>query len=78
MRSAVGQNFSTSDQDNDSWDGTPACTELWHGAWWYKDCCDANLNGRYIVKGPDGIGWYTFHPRVFHRLRFTEMKLRPY
>jgi hypothetical protein len=40
----VGQKFTTSDQDNDSWiDGN--CSEVHTGGWWFDDCGTSNLNG---------------------------------
>lgn len=69
--------FSTYDQDNDEW--SSACAITFEGAWWYKACHLANLNGRYL-NGPhtsyaNGINWQTW--RGYHySLKFTEMKLR--
>ena len=38
--------FSTYDQDNDAW--ASSCAIEYEGAWWYKACHQANLNGRYL------------------------------
>lgn len=40
-----GEKFSTRDQDNDNWD--KHCAQSYLGAWWYKSCHYANLNGQY-------------------------------
>lgn len=42
-----GMKFSTPDQDNDRLGGS-SCANTYHGAWWYNDCFQSNLNGRYI------------------------------
>ncbi|XP_033749330.1 fibrinogen-like protein A [Pecten maximus] len=43
-----GQMFSTKDRDNDE-TSTRNCAVYRHGAWWYRACAFANLNGRYTV-----------------------------
>ena len=40
---ADGMAFSTSDNDNDLYDGN--CAEMFLGAWWYDRCHSSNLNG---------------------------------
>ena len=70
--------FSTKDRDNDEADNFD-CAANNRGAWWYKDCYYANLNGKYLGKGNSGTGaiaWYGF--RRWLSLKFTEMKLRPF
>ena len=45
-------NFSTFDRDQDQWsDGN--CAQVLHGAWWYRDCSNANPNGPYPTPGTD-------------------------
>ncbi|XP_076063338.1 techylectin-5A-like [Oratosquilla oratoria] len=73
-----GNKFSTHDNDNDAYGKN--CALIFKGAWWYKDCHDSNLNGKYL-KGTtesyaDGVVWK--HWREYHySLRSTEMKIRP-
>jgi len=71
----LGQKFSTPDQDNDV--ASYSCAVSYKGAWWYKKCFDANLNGEYnnteTYKGVNWADWLGFS----YSLRFTEMKIRP-
>ena len=73
-----GKSFSTRDQDNDGRDRD--CAKCYHGAWWYNDCHQSNLNGKYHRKlqSPHGVGvnwesWKGYH----YSLMKTEMKMRP-
>ncbi|XP_025100264.1 uncharacterized protein LOC112567710 [Pomacea canaliculata] len=71
------QSFSTYDRDNDKDSGN--CAVNYHGAWWYRDCHNTNLNGLYKADGAnggDGICWGNVHndDRSF---TFSEMKLKP-
>ncbi|XP_052784317.1 fibrinogen-like protein A [Mya arenaria] len=69
-----GQQFSTYDNDNDSYDGN--CAEIFLGAWWYKHCHQSNLNGDY---GNDaygqGLNWWNF-TTYYESLMSVEMKIR--
>ncbi|XP_025102458.1 ficolin-1-like [Pomacea canaliculata] len=71
-----GASFSTYDRDNDNYPVN--CAALYHGAWWYNECSNSNLNGRYIADGADvtdGINWYyAYYDRSF---TFSEMKVKP-
>ena len=56
--------FSTFDRDNDILPNTH-CAVQYKGAWWYRDCHHANLNGQYLaghhVTSADGINWIPWH-----------------
>lgn len=39
--------FSTYDRDNDVWP-SGNCAATSKGGWWYKDCYQSNLNGKYL------------------------------
>ena len=68
--------FSTYDNDNDLDDDN--CAEDWKGGWWYKNCYEANLNGRYIMPQHinfEAIVW--FHWRnEFTACSYADMKIR--
>lgn len=70
--------FSTHDQDNDT-NGPKNCASLFHGAWWYHDCHQSNLNGRYLSGShdsyADGINWLTGRGHRYS-YKVTEMKIR--
>ena len=71
------QQFSTKDQDNDSWSGH--CAQSRTGAWWYNACTYSNLNGVYYV-GPNspaykGVAWRSWKGESYS-LKVTEMKVR--
>ena len=71
--------FSTKDQDNDNYSPFN-CAEKFEGAWWYNDCHDSNLNGRYL-KGnhtsfANGVNWKQWKD-YHYSLKRAEMKLKP-
>ena len=70
--------FSTKDNDNDLL-SSYNCAQEKHGAWWYSDCHDSNLNGLYMrnIQSEKAVTWYSFNGS-FLALKFTEMKLRSY
>ena len=70
------QAFTTRDQDNDS-HATINCAVLHHGAWWYKDCFDTNLNADYRSSGSTGVCLYDTVNRYQCSFQYTEMKIRP-
>ncbi|XP_067935593.1 fibrinogen C domain-containing protein 1-B-like isoform X2 [Watersipora subatra] len=72
-----GQKFTTRDVDNDTWGNN--CAIRYHGAWWYKACHHANLNGDYLngthSSFADGINWHSFKG-YGESMKTTEMKFR--
>ncbi|XP_044848634.1 ficolin-2-like [Mauremys mutica] len=73
-----GMMFSTHDQDNDIAEFN--CAVAYKGAWWYRGCHSANLNGLYL-KGAhesyaDGVNWQTGKGYSYSYKR-AEMKMRP-
>ena len=57
------QPFSTKDKDNDAKSTLPDnCAETFKGGWWYLNCHNANLNGKWYAGGTvpsnaQGINW---------------------
>ena len=50
--------FSTRDIDWDAWPGG-SCSK-YHGGdggWWFENCADATLNGKWATKGMSGMYW---------------------
>ena len=75
---ANGKPFTTLDRDNDRLPNDN-CAVKFYGAWWYKGCHGANLNGGYLGEDQesyaDGINWFFF--RGHHEsMKTTEMKVR--
>ncbi|NXC12191.1 TENN protein, partial [Corythaeola cristata] len=70
-----GWKFTTWDRDNDV--ALSNCAVTHHGAWWYKNCHLANLNGKYgESKHSEGVNWEPWKGHEFS-IPFTEMKIRP-
>ncbi|KAK2900822.1 hypothetical protein Q8A67_008937 [Cirrhinus molitorella] len=70
-----GGSFSTVDSDNDIALGNCALTH--QGAWWYKNCHLANLNGRFGDKRHSmGVNWEPWKGHL-QSLDFAEIKIRP-
>ncbi|XP_071847981.1 fibrinogen-like protein A [Apostichopus japonicus] len=75
--------FSTYDRDNDRSDIN--CAKERHGAWWYRNCCKINLNGKYGVANIEAsrgccgsrnsVCWNKL-PGPDHNIKYTEMKIR--
>eukprot|EP00079_Xenopus_tropicalis_P038117 XP_017951888.1 PREDICTED: tenascin-X [Xenopus tropicalis] len=67
--------FSTRDRDAEK--RILPCSISYRGAWWYKNCHYANLNGMYgNNKDHQGVNWHTWKGFEFS-IPFTEMKMRP-
>ncbi|KAM3623282.1 uncharacterized protein V6R79_009585 [Siganus canaliculatus] len=81
-----GMQFSTSDSDNDKYDGN--CAQQDGSGWWMNRCHAAHLNGKYYQGGrytvkdageygfDNGIIWVTWHDR-WYSLKETTMKIIP-
>ena len=71
------QQFTTKDQDNDVWSGN--CAVTFHGAFWYRNCHRANLNGEYLRNGElndRGVGW-TLWKNNHYSMKRVELKIKP-
>ena len=70
--------FTTYDQDNDLSESAN-CAEYFKGAWWYRACHIANLNGQYLSGSHDSVGtgvsWEPFRGHNYS-LKYTAMKIR--
>ncbi|XP_056394642.1 tenascin-X isoform X2 [Hyla sarda] len=67
--------FST--RDRDAQKRILPCAMSYRGAWWYRNCHYANLNGIYNNnKDHQGVNWKTWKGFEFS-IPFTEMKMRP-
>ncbi|XP_014905539.1 tenascin-like isoform X1 [Poecilia latipinna] len=67
--------FSTKDRDPAPW--LTRCAISYQAGWWYKNCHEANLNGRYgIDYKHQGLIWKSWKGE-YHSIQFTEMKMRP-
>ena len=71
--------FSTKDADHDTYHAS--CSDRYHGAWWYTDCHDSNLNGQYYQEGEHvsygrGISWNVW-TGDYVSLKVVTMKVRP-
>ncbi|XP_036407369.1 fibrinogen gamma chain-like [Megalops cyprinoides] len=81
-----GMQFSTSDRDNDRYEGNCALQD--RSGWWMNRCHAAHLNGKYYKGGKytekdageygfdNGIIWATWHNR-WYSLKETSMKIIP-
>ena len=74
--------FSTYDKDNDDrfYDN---CAEKYYGAWWFNDCFESHLNGKYYDYGNhnnyfvrNGVQWNSIHS--YSSLKSVKMMIKPY
>ncbi|CAB4014927.1 fibrinogen C domain-containing 1-like [Paramuricea clavata] len=74
-----GMKFTTQDVDNDLKKGAH-CAQERHGAWWFRECSYAHLNGAYLPGSHDkkweGICWKDFKGG-YYSYKATEMKVGP-
>ncbi|KAM4722914.1 tenascin-N-like [Rhinophrynus dorsalis] len=71
-----GWKFTTWDKDNDI--ALTNCALSHRGAFWYKNCHLANLNGRYgETSHSQGVNWEPWKGHEFS-IPFVEMKIRPH
>ncbi|XP_049549364.1 angiopoietin-1-like [Anopheles darlingi] len=74
MSAFKGMKFSSKDRDNDV--STFHCAKDFEGAWWYKGCTRANLNGRYINEiDYRSMSWYFFKTN-WQGLSYSRMMIR--
>ena len=72
------QQFTTKDRDNDERSDVN-CAIDYHGAWWYGDCYESNLNGKYFRGGQieyQGVTWFSWK-KDYQSLKGVIMKIRP-
>ena len=72
-----GRPFTTTDRDNVM--ASVNCADYRQGAWWYGDCGDSNLNGKYRNVGPgeqSGLSWWHWK-RSYYSMKRASMKIRP-
>uniref|UniRef100_A0AAG5DJX5 Fibrinogen C-terminal domain-containing protein n=1 Tax=Anopheles atroparvus TaxID=41427 RepID=A0AAG5DJX5_ANOAO len=75
-----GMKFCTFDQENDKSDDIN-CAENRYGAWWFSNCANCHLNGKYRRKGEhlstdyQGVLWYQWKGYDYS-LKSTKMMLR--
>lgn len=76
LRYHLNYPFSTKDRDNDV--SSSNCAVDHYGAWWYRECRQSNLNGKFTA--PDGaissIYWLEL-PGPDYNIKYTEMMIRP-
>jgi hypothetical protein len=79
MRYSEEMAFTTKDSDNDAYNSN--CAREFAGAWWYRSCHNANLNGVYYKKDQQptpfghGLNWKQWKGHHYS-LKIATMKLR--
>nr|XP_016996318.2 angiopoietin-related protein 7-like [Drosophila takahashii] len=78
LSSHVNKKFSTAERDNDN--SVINCASYNSGGWWFDDCLESSLNGKYIKshnrQHNRGIHWTPWH-NYYNSLAFVEMMIRP-
>ncbi|XP_041565009.1 fibrinogen-like protein 1 [Drosophila elegans] len=73
------KNFSTFDRNNDP--SGADCAEKNNGGWWFANCFDSALNGKYHKNGQsksqEGVNWYYWNNDYTTSFTFVEMMIRP-
>ncbi|XP_063285147.1 microfibril-associated glycoprotein 4-like [Pelobates fuscus] len=76
LEPANNMNFSTYDHDGDTISGN--CAVIYHGAFWYNGCHNANLNGKYLNGSTSeyaaGMVW-SLWKGYYYSLKRSEMKM---
>ena len=67
--------FTTKDKNNNIDERTKIKINCGVSGWWYNNCYNSNLNGRYGNNNQTGIIWYPWKGR-YYSLPFVEMKVR--
>ncbi|XP_034475323.1 ficolin-1-like [Drosophila innubila] len=71
-----GMKFSTADRDNDEKSNVD-CAKVSTGAWWYRNCQNSNLAGKYNDNtNHKGVIWYHFRGHEYS-LKTAVMLIRP-
>ncbi|XP_073832981.1 ryncolin-1-like [Musca autumnalis] len=80
MRTHIGYNFSTYDEDNDAYD-EGNCAKAWRGAWWFNACYESHLFGPYMQEvnaSTRGVSWNNPDWKgSYYSFEYAAMLLRP-